>query len=117
MVQTGDPALKPGGMKPAVDTAAYRYTIPAEIRYPRHFHKKGALAAARMGDDVNPEKASSGTQFYIVTGKTYTDVYKRQMSFSVMAVWSAATVSCKSFTACASALPAVNSLMSSCNAA
>lgn len=30
MVQTGDPALKPGGMKPAVDTAAYRYTIPAE---------------------------------------------------------------------------------------
>jgi peptidylprolyl isomerase len=32
MVQTGDPALKPGGMKPAVDTAAYRYTIPAEIR-------------------------------------------------------------------------------------
>ena len=72
MVQTGDPALKPGGMKPAVDTAAYRYTIPAEIRYPRHFHKKGALAAARMGDDVNPEKASSGTQFYIVTGKTYT---------------------------------------------
>ena len=37
-----------------------------------HFHKKGALAAARMGDDVNPEKASSGTQFYIVTGKTYT---------------------------------------------
>lgn len=72
MVQTGDPALNPGGMKPAVDTAAYRYTIPAEIRYPRHFHKKGALAAARMGDDVNPEKASSGTQFYIVTGKTYT---------------------------------------------
>ena len=36
-------------MKPAVDTAAYRYTIPAEIRYPRHFHKKGALAAAVWG--------------------------------------------------------------------
>ena len=72
MVQTGDTALKPGGMNPAVDTAAYRYTIPAEIRYPRHFHKKGALAAARMGDAVTPETASSGTQFYIVTGKTYT---------------------------------------------
>ncbi len=71
MVQTGDPSLKPGGMKPA-DAASYDYTIPAEIRYPRHFHKKGALAAARMGDDVNPGKASSGTQFYIVTGKTFT---------------------------------------------
>lgn len=72
MVQTGDPAVKPAGQACKVDTAALRYTIPAEIRCPRHFHKKGALAAARMGDDVNPEKASSGTQFYIVTGRTYT---------------------------------------------
>ena len=47
------------------------YTIPAEIIYPRYFHKKGALAAARMGDDVNPQKESSGTQFYIVTGRTF----------------------------------------------
>lgn len=44
------------------------YTIPAEFVYPRYFHKKGALAAARQGDNVNPEKASSGSQFYIVTG-------------------------------------------------
>ena len=73
MIQTGDPALKPVGVPLAVDTSDYRYTIPAEIRYPRHFHKKGALAAARMGDYVNPEKASSGTQFYIVTGKVYND--------------------------------------------
>jgi len=43
------------------------YTIPAEIT-PNHFHKKGALAAARMGDNVNPEKKSSGCQFYIVQG-------------------------------------------------
>ncbi len=43
------------------------YTIPAEIR-PNHFHKKGALAAARMPDQVNPEKKSSGSQFYIVQG-------------------------------------------------
>ncbi len=71
MIQTGDPGLKPAGMKPAVDTTQYQYTIPAEIVYPKHFHKKGALAAARMGDDVNPERASSGTQFYIVTGHTY----------------------------------------------
>ena len=74
MVQTGDPALKPGGMKPAVDTAAYRYTIPAEIRYPRHFHKKGALAAARMGDDVNPEK---GLQRYAVLYRDGEDLYAK----------------------------------------
>lgn len=72
MIQTGDPAIKPKGFSANIDTNAYRYTIPAEIRYPRHFHKKGALAAARMGDSVNPEKASSGTQFYIVTGKVFT---------------------------------------------
>src|SRR5690606_38852903 len=47
-------------------------TIPAEFR-PTLFHKKGALAAARMGDDVNPGKASSGSQFYIVQGKVFTD--------------------------------------------
>lgn len=72
MIQTGDPAIKPQGTTVSVDTNDFRYTIPAEIRYPRHFHKKGALAAARMGDSVNPEKASSGTQFYIVTGKVFT---------------------------------------------
>lgn len=72
MVQTGDPAIKPQGVPLSVDTSDYRYTIPAEIICPRHFHKKGALAAARMGDSVNPEKASSGTQFYIVTGKVFT---------------------------------------------
>lgn len=72
MVQTGDPALKPDGMPVDVDTNAYRYTLPAEIVYPRYFHKKGALAAARMSDDVNPKRESSGTQFYIVTGKVFT---------------------------------------------
>lgn len=44
------------------------YTIPAEIK-PGHFHKKGALAAARKGDAVNPQKASSGSQFYIIQGQ------------------------------------------------
>jgi cyclophilin family peptidyl-prolyl cis-trans isomerase len=48
------------------------YTVPAEFR-PNHFHKKGALAAARQGDQVNPEKASSGCQFYIVQGNVSTD--------------------------------------------
>lgn len=72
MVQTGDPAMKPAHGAPTVDTTEYQYTIPAEIVYPRHYHKRGALAAARQGDDVNPEKASSGTQFYIVTGRRFT---------------------------------------------
>ncbi len=50
------------------------YTIPAEIR-PNHYHKKGALAMARMGDKVNPQKRSSGSQFYIVQGKVVTNQY------------------------------------------
>ena len=49
------------------------YTIPAEFVYPQYFHKKGSLSAARMGDNVNPKKESSGCQFYIVTGKVYSD--------------------------------------------
>ncbi|MEN8224682.1 MAG: peptidylprolyl isomerase [Bacteroidota bacterium] len=48
------------------------YTIPAEF-YPDYIHKKGALAAARQGDNINPEKRSSGSQFYIVQGKKYSD--------------------------------------------
>ena len=48
------------------------YTVPAEFRS-NHFHKKGALCAARQGDQVNPKKASSGSQFYIVQGQVYDD--------------------------------------------
>ena len=48
------------------------YRIPAEIK-DNHFHKKGALCAARQGDQVNPQKASSGSQFYIVQGQVYDD--------------------------------------------
>jgi len=55
------------------------YTIEAEIR-PNHFHKKGALAAARMGDNVNPEKRSSGSQFYIVQGQVVNDNYLNQVT-------------------------------------
>jgi peptidylprolyl isomerase/peptidyl-prolyl cis-trans isomerase B (cyclophilin B) len=47
--------------------------IPAEIVYPRYFHKRGQLCAARTGDNANPERASSASQFYIVTGKHFTD--------------------------------------------
>lgn len=73
MVQTGDPdskTAKPGQMLGEGDPD---YQIDAEFVYPRHFHKRGALAAARQGDSVNPEKKSSGSQFYVVTGKVYTD--------------------------------------------
>ncbi len=57
------------------------YTLPAEIR-PNHFHKKGALAAARMGDNVNPEKRSSGSQFYIVQGQVVDSTYLNAVSAS-----------------------------------
>ncbi|MDR0573160.1 MAG: peptidylprolyl isomerase [Tannerella sp.] len=60
----------------SVNKAAYAepdYKIPAEIVFPQYFHKRGQLCAARQGDDVNPERASSATQFYIVTGKHFTD--------------------------------------------
>lgn len=69
MVQTGDPdsrQAKDGAQLGEGDTG---YTVAAEINYPRHYHKYGAVAAARTGDNVNPEKRSSGSQFYIVTGR------------------------------------------------
>jgi len=72
MIQGGDPRSKyalPG--QPLGDSSA-PYTIPAELRISL-FHKRGVLAAARESDDVNPERASSGSQFYIVQGKKYTD--------------------------------------------
>ena len=71
MVQTGDPDSKnaePGAM---LGSGGPGYNIPAEIVYPKHYHKYGALAAARTGDEMNPERKSSGSQFYIVTGKKY----------------------------------------------
>lgn len=71
MIQTGDPKIRVGQPLSPADTLKYHYTIPAEILFPRHFNKQGALGAARMGDDVNPQKASNGTQFYIVTGRIY----------------------------------------------
>lgn len=67
MIQAGDPKSKIDTSKKTAD-----YIIAAEIK-PELFHKRGVLAAARMGDDVNPEKKSSGTQFYIVHGKTFSD--------------------------------------------
>lgn len=72
MIQSGDPNSKRAAAGQPLGNGGPGYTIPAELR-PQLFHKKGALAAARMGDNVNPAKASSGSQFYIVQGKTFTD--------------------------------------------
>lgn len=71
MIQSGDPETKTNYIKGTADSLS-SYTISAEIK-PMLFHKKGALAAAREGNDVNPEMRSSGTQFYIVQGVKYSD--------------------------------------------
>lgn len=71
MVQTGDPNSKNAPQGKMLGGGDPGYTIAAEFVYPKHFHKKGALAAARTGDQVNPERRSSGSQFYIVTGQVY----------------------------------------------
>lgn len=68
MIQTGDPTSKDAPTGTQLGNGDPGYTIEAEIRYPGHYHKYGAVAAARTGDAVNPEKRSSGSQFYIVTG-------------------------------------------------
>ena len=70
MIQAGDPESKNAADTAQLGSGDVGYTIPAEF-VPKFFHKKGALAAARMGDDVNPERASSGCQFYIVTGRKF----------------------------------------------
>lgn len=71
MIQGGDPESKRADSAKMLGNGGPGYTIPAEIK-PYIIHKKGALAAARLGDNMNPEKESSGSQFYIVQGKTYT---------------------------------------------
>jgi peptidylprolyl isomerase len=78
MIQAGDPKSKNAAPGVMLGNGDVGYTIPAEIK-PDLFHKKGALACARTGDDVNPSKASSGCQFYIAQGKIYTNDELTQM--------------------------------------
>ncbi len=68
MIQGGDPDSKNAPAGKSLGSGGPGYTIPAEFVYPRYFHKRGVLSAARQGDQVNPEKKSSGSQFYIVWG-------------------------------------------------
>ncbi|WP_041620091.1 peptidylprolyl isomerase [Paludibacter propionicigenes] len=73
MIQAGDPKSKTAQAGEMLGSGDVGYTIPAEFIYPQYYHKRGALAAAREGDQQNPKKASSGCQFYIVQGKKFTD--------------------------------------------
>ena len=79
MVQGGDVTSKDAPINKQLGAGDLGYTVPAEFVYPKYFHKKGALCAARTGDEVNPERASSASQFYIVTGKKYSDGEMKQM--------------------------------------
>lgn len=72
MIQGGDPDSKTADQFKVLGDGDLNYTVPAEFR-PELFHKKGMLCAARNGDDVNPTKASSACQFYIVQGKPRTE--------------------------------------------
>ena len=79
MIQTGDPDSKGAPAGKMLGSGGPGYDIEAEINYPKFFHKRGALAAARQGDEVNPERRSSGSQFYIVTGRVYNASQLSQM--------------------------------------
>jgi cyclophilin family peptidyl-prolyl cis-trans isomerase len=74
MIQGGDPESKNAAPGKSLGSGGPGYTIPAEFVYPQRFHKRGALSAARTGDQMNPMKASSGSQFYIVWGDVYSEV-------------------------------------------
>lgn len=80
MVQAGDPSSKDADSTAMLGAGDLGYTVEAEIDYPKHYHKYGALAAARTGDQVNPERRSSASQFYIVTGRKYAPEQVEQMA-------------------------------------
>ncbi len=71
MIQAGDPATKNSKPDEKLGSGGPGYTIPAEFNI-NYYHKRGALAAARLSDNINPGKESSGSQFYVVQGKKYT---------------------------------------------
>jgi peptidyl-prolyl cis-trans isomerase B (cyclophilin B) len=79
MIQGGDPDSKGAPAGKMLGVGGPDYTLEAEIKEGL-FHKRGALAAARQGDEVNPERRSSGSQFYIVWGQKYNEGQLRQLS-------------------------------------
>ncbi|WP_316799180.1 peptidylprolyl isomerase [Pedobacter frigidisoli] len=87
MIQGGDPDSRNAKPDSLLGEGGPKYTIPAEFR-DSLFHKKGVLAAAREGDMVNPSKASSGSQFYLVQGKVFNDeqlnsVEEKRLKFKI----------------------------------
>lgn len=78
MIQGGDPDSKNAPAGKVLGEGGLGYTVPAEFDTTL-FHQKGAIAMARENDDVNPKKASSSTQFYLVEGRTFTDVEMNQI--------------------------------------
>lgn len=83
MIQGGDPDSKNAPTDKELGEGGAGYTLPAEIRTPEIFHKRGVIAMAREGDDVNPERRSSGCQFYIVWGKTFSIRQLGQISAAI----------------------------------
>ena len=83
MIQGGDPDSKGAPKGKALGSGDAGYTLEAEFN-PSLYHKRGALSAARLGDNVNPERRSSGCQFYIVWGKTYSDGEMGQLARQMM---------------------------------
>ena len=79
MIQGGDPESKGAPTGKNLGSGGPGYNVPAEIQPAVLFHKRGALSAARLGDEVNPMKESSGSQFYIVWGKVYKAAELKQL--------------------------------------
>jgi peptidyl-prolyl cis-trans isomerase B (cyclophilin B) len=82
MIQGGDPDSKKATANQALGRGGPGYTIDAEIN-PRFFHERGALSAARLGGQMNPTKASSGSQFYIVQGKQVGEAELTQLELNI----------------------------------
>lgn len=78
MIQGGDPDSRNATPTQTLGTGGPDYTLQAEIKS-ELFHRRGTLAAARQGDEVNPERRSSGSQFYITWGQVYNEGQLRQM--------------------------------------
>ena len=78
MIQTGDPDSKNAAKGAVVGSGGLGYRVPAEF-HPDLYHKNGALAAARQGDQTNPNRESNGSQFYIVHGEVFSDEQLDQM--------------------------------------
>ena len=88
MIQGGDPESRNAQPGTMLGNGGPGYTIPAEF-VPKYFHKKGVIAAAREGDNVNPMKESSGSQFYIVQGRIYNEAIMQKIAAQMNKTFSA----------------------------